>query len=148
MNLGRRSRTILAVAGAGLAAAAFALLPLYGDSTVGFEVRESGGDGGGNSVLHNQQDVHLARVDDPFAHPLPEDHAIASIRPSLGRPAKNPVRLRAIVAGKQHLALIDDGSSRIVTAGESVDGVRIVEIGLDDMRLSDGRVLHVDDSPL
>ena len=144
MHLGSRSRTILAASGAALAAAAFSLLPLYGDSTVAVEDLAPTRDSGGSAHL-DQSKLQLSHVDDPFAHPLPEGHSITSPRLPLG-PRVTNVRLRAIVAGKARLALIDDGSSRIVGAGDSVEGVRIVQIGLDDIRLADGRVLRLDES--
>jgi len=45
------------------------------------------------------------------------------------------------------LALIDDGSSRIVTIGDEVDGARVVGIDTDGVRLSDGRVVRIDGDP-
>ena len=145
MHFGSRSRTILAASGAALAVAAFSLLPLYGNSTVAVEGLAPTRDDGGRSAHPDWSKLRLSHVDDPFAHPLPENHDVTSPR-SPRRSRLTNVRLRAIVAGKERLALIEDGSSRIVGAGDSVEGVRIVQIGLDDMHLADGRVLHIDES--
>jgi hypothetical protein len=145
MQLGSRSRTILAAAGAALAVEAFSLLPLYGSSTVAVEDLAPTRDSGERSAHLDRLKSQLSHVDDPFAHPLPEDHSVTSPRSPL-RPRVTGVRLRAIVAGKERLALIDDGSSRIVGAGDSIEGVRIVQIGLDDIRLADGHVLRLDES--
>lgn len=146
MQLAHRSRVLLVASGAALAAAAFAVLPLYGRSTVAIgDVRRSVGSGE-LALRSAPQKYGFSIANDPFARPLPEDRKIVSPSPLWQRKAIS-AQLRAIVAGKERLALIDDGSTRIVGTGDSVEGVRIVAITVDAVRLADGRLLRMGEGP-
>lgn len=146
MRLARRSRAILAALGATFAVGAFASLPLYANS--------AGADGYAGRSIDRDEPVLAARdisfpfsnVNDPFARSFPGDgYAPTSHQVVVPRRA-GTLRLRAIVAGKERLALVDDGSSRVVTTGDSIAGARVIAITVDSVRLSDGRVIRIDEA--
>lgn len=147
MQLGRRSRTVVAASGAALAVAAFAILPLTGSSSVASDRVTAVRYGGDSTSIGRRMTLHLSTLNDPFARPLPEDRNTVSPVPRAVLRKAASIRLRAIVSGKERLALIDDGSSRIVTVGDMVDGVRIVAIDGDSVHLADGRAIRMDESP-
>ena len=147
MRLGLRSRTLLAASGATLAVAAFAMLPLNGNSSVASEEVGSVRDGSHSAPIDRRITLRLSAVNDPFARPLPADVSVISPQPRAVLRKTVSIRLRAIVAGRDPLALIDDGSSRIVRSGDTVQGVRIIAIDGDSVHLADGRAIRMDESP-
>ncbi|GEM_PF-6994164 len=147
MRLTRRSRTALAVCGATLAAAAFAVPALYGNSAIAVGGAPRAIDAGPATRALTKSPPRFPQIVDPFALALADDARAATTTPPTAKPRKGVLRLRATVAGKARLALIDDGSSRIVTIGDEVDGARVVGIDTDGVRLSDGRVVRIDGDP-
>ena len=152
ITLGSRKRSLIGVAGAMLATAGLALIPLYsqsspqalGDRVTSQEpppvpasdfVQRSGSVG---------DDAALPTIADPFARvyaepaaPRPPAHK-TELRPRL------PI-VRAIITGERPLALIEDGRSMtIVGPGDAVGPRRVIAIRPDAILMSDGVRLSVD----
>jgi hypothetical protein len=147
MRLTRRRQAALAVCGATLAATAFAVPALYGNSAIAVGGASRTIDAGPAIRALTKSPPRFPQIVDPFALAFADDARVATTTPPTAKPRKAVLRLRATVAGKERLALIDDGSSRIVTIGDEVDGTRIVGIDTDGVRLSDGRVVRIDGDP-
>lgn len=144
IRLGKRSRRVLTLLGAGLTICSFAAFPLVGIP-----------DARNHDLVSVPRDAaltpltdgysRLPRVDDPFERPLPANPPLTPrAMPRLAR--QETVRVRAIVGGATVLALIEDGGTRVVRVGDRVDGARVVAIDSEAVVLSDRRRIGVDEA--
>jgi len=144
IGLSARSRRVTGVAGSALTAAAFAMLPGIGwsSSTAEANLRDTRIE---TAILWSDDArMALPSVSDPFSRVLPEPEHPPQPSHAAAPPRQNSARVRAIATGSQPLALIDDGSVRIVTIGDAVRSGRVTSITTDAVVLSDGSHLKLD----
>lgn len=144
LRLTARSRRFAALAGSVLTVTAFAMLPATGWSSG--TVHAGPQDARVTPAMLWAEDTKTALpfADDPFARKLPESRQPPHSTQRAGAIDQTVARVRAIATGEEPLALIDDGSVRIVTVGDTVRSSRITSITPDGLSLSDGSRLRLD----
>jgi len=147
LRLANRSRRVLLLAGALAAVASFASLPLLAEPLW----RHAPGTSAENDVAvvwpPDMRAVRLPPIDDPFARALPEEPAPlpAGVHRSIEAGKSLDVRVQAIIQGKPPLALVQDGTTRIVAVGDTIEGARITAIAPDRILLANGKRLTLED---
>lgn len=137
-------RKVAGVTGAALMASAFAVLPtvvLPNGDVRSAAVRESTADG---NVLSNDARATLPPARDPFSGLLPATERAPAAVIKEGIKHEGQVRVRAISLGDEEMALIDDGSVRIVTVGDQIGKAYVSSMTPEAVTLSDGRRLTLD----
>ena len=139
--LEHRSRCSIAATGAVLIGIALALVPLYGSSAVNATMTKRDNLQTAAASLSDDLVPGLPQIRDPFARYLPAPPSTIPVPQLKKRTRRGHPFVRAIVAGPQPRALVEDGSTRIVAIGDDVDGSAIVDIEPDTLVLHDGRRL-------